>query len=170
MNRKFRFSIAALLAVIVVLVAANVWAAPKFTSTVPPPPDNGSNDKGNKDVGGGDACSGHKAIDMGTAQFSDEICSLEVHRVNDPEKEFPPAPDPLGFIGDTFKAVTATDGAPIQICYAYPPAFADKNAKLYKLNDKVTPNVWEEVKDTIIAKGQLCGTSTQGVFSLIGTK
>jgi len=169
MNRKIRFSVATLLAVVLVLVAANAWAAPKFRSTVPPPPDEG----GNIPVtggGGGDGCTGHEAIDMGTAQFSDQICGLTVDRVSDPEKQYPAAPDPLAFVGDTFKATTTSDGASVQVCYAYPPEFADKNAKLYKLNDKVTPNVWEEVQGAVIANGQLCGTSTSGVFALFGNK
>jgi hypothetical protein len=173
MNKKFRFSVAVLLAIVLVLVAANAWAAPKFNGTVPPPPDTGNNtdeDVPNTSGTGGVDCTGRKAIDMGTAEFSDEICSLEVVRVNDPEKQYPSAPDPLVFVGDTFEASTATDGTPIQVCYAYPPGFADKNAKLYKLNDKVNPPVWEEVNGAVIANGKLCATNTQGVFALIGAK
>ena len=168
MNRKIRFSVAALLAIVLVLVAANAWASPKFASTVPPPPDEGENII--PITGAGVDCTGRKAIDMGTAEFSDEVCSLEVVRINDPEKQYPLAPDPLVFVGDTFEASTAVDGTPIQICYAYPPEFADKDAKLYKLNDKVKPPVWEEVQGAVIANGQLCATNTQGVFTLFGAQ
>ena len=72
MNRRIRLSVATLLAVVLVLVAANVWAAPKFRGTVPPPPDEGGNVI--PVTGDGNGCAGHQAIDMGTAQFSDLVC------------------------------------------------------------------------------------------------
>ena len=168
MNKKFRFGAAALLAIMLVLVAANVWAAPKFEGTVPKPPEKSDNEV--KDTNSQECTEANQDVDMETAIFSDQSCALTVVLVVDPST-YAPVPDAgLEFIGDTFLVTTADDGAPVQVCYAFPPEFADKAAKLYKLNESVNPAAWEVVEDAVIVDGQLCATDTEGVFTLIGTK
>ncbi len=158
MNRSTRLTVAALLVGLLVLTAAGVWAAPKFQGTVPPPPDTG-----------GGTCAGG-TVDMGTALFTPQgtECTISVDRVGSPDSEFAPAPAGLAFVGDTFKVTIAPEGETVNVCYAYPPEFAAKEAKLYKLNEEANPPVWVEVPGAVIANGTICVSSTSGVFSLIG--
>ena len=92
--------------------------------------------------------------------------------VNDPAGEFVPAPDDLTFVGDTFTVALNPDTDKVQVCYAYPPQLADKDANIYKLNEDVNPNVWEEITspEPVIENGTFCVVSTPGTFALIGKK
>jgi hypothetical protein len=157
MNRKNRFMIAAALSLVLVLIAAGAWAAPKFQGTVPPPPDTGNG-------------TGPGIVDMGTAIFTPQCtgCTIVVELVNDPATTYVPAPDGKAFTGDTFKVTANPEDSIVQVCYAYPPEFADKDAKIYKLNEDVTPNAWVEIPGAVINNGTICVTSAVGVFSLIG--
>ena len=157
MNRKNRFLIAVTLAIVLVLTAAGAWAAPKFQGTVPPPPDTGTG-------------TGPGTVDMVTALFTIQCtgCSIVVELVNDPATTYVPAPVGLTFVGDTFKVTATPADTLVQVCYAYPPEFADKAAKIYRLNVDATPNVWVEVPGVVIGNGTICVTSAAGVFSLIG--
>ena len=163
MKRFSRFSIAVFLVGIFALIGQGVWASPVFQGTVPVIP-----------VTGGGPCDPDNPVDMGTARFTPltDTCTIDVQLVNDPAGEFVPAPDDLTFVGDTFTVVLNPDTDKVQVCYAYPPQFADKDAKIYKLNEDVNPNVWEEITspEPVIENGTFCVVSTPGTFALIGKK
>jgi len=158
MSRITRLSITLLITGLLVLTGVGVWAAPKFKGTVPPVP-----------ITGAGACP--MTIDMGTALFSCTTgISLSVVRVADPAVEAATAPDGLTFLGDTYEATITPENEMIEVCYAYPPEFAAKQAKIYKLNSEASPPVWVEISGATIDNGVICVTSSAGVFSLIGTQ
>ncbi len=110
-------------------------------------------------------------IDMGTALFSCTTgISLSVVRAADPAVEAAPAPDGLIFLGDTHEATITPENEMIEVCYAYPPEFAAKQAKIYKLNVEASPPVWVEISGASVDNGVICVTSSAGVLSLIGTQ
>jgi len=156
---KNRFLIAVILSIVLMLTAAGVWAAPQFQGTVPPPPETGET-----------TCSGGGVVDMGTAIFTpmSPVCSVKVEIVNDPAETYVPAPEGKVYIGDTFNVIANPEDTIVQVCYAYPPEFSERDARIYRLNVDVTPNVWVEIPGVDISNGTICVTSGAGVFSLIG--
>ena len=146
--------ISLILAGLLIVIGQNVWASPKDQPTVPPVA-----------LVGGQTCP--YSIDMDTALFTCFTGDMLVERVVDLEL-YPPAPDGLTFVGDLFKATTIPEGELLEVCYAYPTEFADKEAKIYKLNEASEPPTWEEVPGAEISDGQICVTTTAGIFSLIG--
>ncbi|HLA88649.1 MAG TPA: hypothetical protein VJL10_11535, partial [Anaerolineales bacterium] len=65
--------------------------------------------------------------------------------------------------------LVVTGAGPFTISYPYPAAFADKGAKIYKLNTSVTPNVWVEVPSVVNADGTISADITEGgIYTLIG--
>jgi hypothetical protein len=91
-----------------------------------------------------------------------------VELVDDPSMTYVSAPEGLIFVGDTFSLIAEPEDAIVKICYAYPTEFADKEAKVYRLNEDSAPNVWVDIPGSDISDGTICVTSTQGIFSLIG--
>jgi hypothetical protein len=158
MNGKSRFVIAVVLSLVLVLTAAGVWAAPKFQGTVPPVPQIPVT---------GDCL---EEVNMGTAIFTVQLpgCITMVELVSDPATTYVSALEGFAFVGDTFKVAGEPDDVIVQVCYAYPPEFADKDATIYRLNEDAAPNVWVEVPGTDIDEGKVCVTSAVGIFSLIG--
>lgn len=171
-------------ALVGVLVAASgVFAAPQFigwigTVRMYPAAFKGENEPGGGGGGGGDTggsggvlCDGVKSIDMGTATFlptGDAGCKLTVTLVTDPAG-LAAVPDGKAFTGDTFVVEVDPASTVVQVCYAYPTAFADKAAKLYKLDITVTPAAWVEITDAVVADGKICASVPGGgTFSLIG--
>ena len=163
MNRKNRFVIAIALSLVLVLIAAGTWAAPKFQGTVPSVPQQVPL---LPNIGG--ECL--EQVDMGTAIFMRQAtgCIVLVELVEGPAGSYVPTPDGMAFIGDTFKVTADSKDTIIQVCYAYPPEFESKSAKIHRLNEEVTPNEWVEVPGAVIANGTICVSSTEGVFALIG--
>jgi len=159
MNRQTRFVIAVALSLVLVLIAAGVWAAPKFQGTVPPVPIIPVT---------GDCL---EEVNMGTAIFTvaSTGCITMVELIADPPETYISAPDGKEFTGDTFKVTVDPKETIIQVCYAYPPEFADKQANIYRLNEDAAPNIWVEVPGMDIGDGTICVTSAAGIFSLIGT-
>jgi hypothetical protein len=161
MKHVSRLSVAISLVVLLAVIGTGVWAAPKFQGTTPLVP-----------ATGGGGCDPAKPVDMGTAVFTpaSTTCVITVELVADPASQFAGAPEGSAFVGDTFTVALTPDTDTVQICYAYPPDFADKEAKIYKFNDTANPAAWEEVTDPapVISDGTYCVTSTSGVFSLIG--
>ncbi|NOT05040.1 MAG: hypothetical protein HOP27_10630 [Anaerolineales bacterium] len=173
MNRLSRFVIAGVLALVLIAGAASVWAGPRRQGTVPLLPI----------LGGGPANDqGCTTIDMITAIFISSvpedgakyICTVNKITTPTPE-EYGPAPEGSVFYGDVFKVVVVKDGAevleiPTSVCYAYPPEFEQKEAKIYIWNLD-NSNEWEEIPDANISGDPklICVTSpTTGIFSLIG--
>jgi hypothetical protein len=166
MNKKTRFVIAAILSIVIVLTAAGAWAAPRFRGTVPQPPiqipavvpQQGNN------------CL--DTIDMKTAVFVriPEGCLIVVEKINEPDKAYVPAPEGKAFVGDTFKVTAEPVETLVRVCYAYPPEFEKKEAKIYKLNEEASPMVWGEVPGAVVENGTICVQSVTGIFSLIGNQ
>ena len=156
MNRKYRISIAAILATVLVLTAVGAWAAPKFQGTVPPPATSGT---GNSTT----------PINLGTVEVSTNCaaCSMTATVVPNPGSSAP-APTGKQFLGTAFELSVVGTG-PFNISFAYPTAFADKGAKIYKLSTAVTPNVWVEVPSVVNADGTISADVTEGgIYTLIG--
>ncbi|HQX02043.1 MAG TPA: hypothetical protein PLQ94_08030 [Anaerolineales bacterium] len=175
MNRMFRFVIAGVLALVLIVGAASVWAGSNQQGTVPLLPI----------VGGGPAASaaqGCTTIDMITALFNSSVpndgskyvCTATKITTPTPE-EYGPAPEGTVFYGDIFKVVVTKDEAevleiPTNVCYAYPPEFEEKEANVYVWNID-NSNEWEEIPDPNISGDPklICVTSpTTGIFALIG--
>jgi hypothetical protein len=159
MNRKSRFVIAVALSIVLILTAAGAWAAPKFQGTVPPVPQVPVT---------GDCL---ETVNMGTAIFSVQPsdCIKVVELVKTPAATYVPAPEGFVFVGDTFNVTADPEDSIIQVCYAYPSEFVNKDAKVYRLNVDATPNVWVDIPGANISNGTICVTSAAGIFSLIGT-
>ena len=157
MNRKYRIGIAAILAIVLVLTAVDAWAAPKFQGSVPAIPI--------IPVTGGSAA----PINLGTVVISTNCaaCSMTATVVSDPGS-YAPAPTGKQFLGTAFELSVVGSG-PFNISFAYPSAYADKGAKIYKLNTTVTPNVWVEVPSVVNADGTISADVTEGgIYTLIG--
>ena len=161
MNLKNRFLIAAVLTLALVLVSAGVWAAPKFQGTVPAVlqtfliPVTGCLEEAN----------------MGTAIFSVQPatgCITGSDLVSTPAGTYVAAPEGKTFTGDTFKLTVEPADTLLQVCYAYTPELAAKEAKIFRLNEDAAPNVWVEVPGAVVGDGTICVSSIAGVFGLIG--
>jgi hypothetical protein len=159
MNRQNRFVIAVAVSIVLMLIAAGAWAAPKFQGTVPPVPD--SPVIGN--------CL--ETVNMGTAIFTVQPpdCMKVVEWIKDPTKDkYPSPPRDVVFLGHTFVVTTEPKDAIVQVCYAYPPELAEKNGKIYRLNEDAEPPVWVEIPGAQIGNGTICVNSAAGVFTLTG--
>lgn len=166
MKNISRLTVAAVLVGILVIVATGVWAAPTFDATVPEPPVTG---EGGGDGGGntGVSTGATDTIKMGTASFTPGFNSTaKVELVKEPVA----APEGLAFVGDVFTVSTDPQDATVQVCYAYPPELADKEAKIYSLDEKADPQAWVEVSGSVVSDGKICVNSAAGVFGLIGKK
>jgi len=161
MKRISRLSFAVFCVALLAFLAQGVWASPVFQGTVPVIP-----------VTGGGACNPENPVEMGTAKFIPltDTCTITVERISGPAEQFVSAPDGLAFVGDTFTVGLSPVTDQVQVCYAYPPQFADKEASIYKLNEEVNPTVWEEVvsPQPVVEDGSFCVVSTAGTFALIG--
>ena len=179
MNRTFRFVMAGVLALLVVAGAASVWASPLRQGTVPIPPPTG---------GGGGGDTSCVKVDMINVVFTifppddkNYVCAATNVTTPTPE-EYGPAPKDTAFYGDVFKFAVTQGGVevvdmPTEICYAYPPEFEKKEAKIFIWDVdakewKVIPGDGAAVPDGGLASGdpkQMCVTSQKtGIFSLIG--
>ena len=107
---------------------------------------------------------------MGSALFIPQSaeCTITVELVADPVGSYVAAPVGKTFTGSTFKVTADPKDTLIQVCYAYPPDFENKEAKIHKLNEDAVPLVWGEVPGAELGDGTVCVTSAVGVFSLIG--
>ena len=163
MKRTTRFYIAVLLVGILALTASGVWASQKFTGTVPPPPRDDDGD-----------CS--ETIDMGTALFTplwekeeeEDNCTISVEWIGKDTGEYALPPEGLACLSDTFEVTIDPPTVLVKVCYAYPPEFAEKGAKIYKLNEEANPQAWVEVPGAEIKDGVICVISTAGYFASIG--
>ena len=157
MKRITRFSIAVLLVGILALTASGVWASQKFKGTVPPVPH----------IGGG-GCP--DTVDMGTALFTPLTgeCTMSVEWIGEDTGEYADPPEGLVCVSDTFEVTIDPPTTLVKVCYAYPPELAEKDAKIYKLNEEANPQLWVEVPGAEIKDGVICVTTTPGYFALIG--
>jgi len=158
MNRKKRFVIAIVLSMVLMLMAAGVWAAPPFKGTVPTVPPGPVTGR----------CL--ETVNMGTAilKVQKPDCIRVVRLVKYPAWRYDRAPKGKVFVGDTFSVIAKPKDAVVQICYAYPPHLAKRDAKIYRLNEEAKPKVWVEIPGAKIGNGTICVSSAAGVFSLIG--
>jgi hypothetical protein len=157
MKQITKFSVAIVLVSILALIAVGVWASPKFQGTVPPPPP----------TGGGTGVTGPQTVDMGTAMITCDNCQVTATKVADPAT-LAPAPTGSSFYGDAFTVTVTPPDAVVKISFAYPPDFAGKNVKVYKLDDKASPPVWVEVPGATIENGVISVSGTGGVYALMG--
>lgn len=178
MNKNNRLIIAAVLALLLILPAVGVWAAPKF----PGDGEQGTDPPKKKKlvveamfalpvpVTGLVNCPNPVQAHMGNAVFRG--CLIVVELVDDPAKTYKEAALPEGrmFYANTY-TVTADEQYPvIEACYAYPPEYEEKEASIYRLDTEASPIEWVEITEPIavIDNGQICVTSIAGVFSLFG--
>ena len=153
MKRATRLSLAVFVVVILALIATGVWASPKFQGTVPAVPEKNAGKCGD-------------SIDMGTALFTPlpAECTISVVRVEKPV----PAPAGLAFAGDAYQVTVEPASALIEVVFAYPPDFAARNVKIYKLNEAANPPVWVEVPGSVVTNGKISVTGISGIYALIG--
>jgi len=184
MKSMSRLTIAAVLVGLLVVIATGVWAAPTFQGTVPNPPTSGQGTGG----------SGGVNVDLGTVVITSDCTDCTVTaEVADPKKlELPgisactvmdtwcyatqddgkdPVTEGREVFGDAFE-LKIEGTATVKVSFAFPPEFADKNAKIYKLDTTVTPPVWVEVVGAVVnADGTISVDVTEGgIYALIGDK
>ena len=175
MNRKNRFVIAVVLALVVMAVAANVWASPMRRGTVPVPPVDTTKV----------SC---KQVDMIKVIFTifpldDKLYQCDATNITKPEPdEYGPAPENTAFYSDIYKFVVSLDGVEVkdiqtEVCYPYPPEYEEKEAKIYRWDVdlkewQIVPGDGANVPDGGLASGDpklMCVKSLKtGIFSLIG--
>jgi hypothetical protein len=160
MQRTTRLSVAVFLVVILALIATGVWASPKFQGTVPAVPA----------IGGGKCSDTTRTVDMGTALFTplEAVCNIEVVKIDKPAEVYAPAPAGLAFDGDTFKVTVDPATVLVEEVFAYPPDFAAKNVKIYKLNEAANPPVWVEVPGAVVASGKISVKGVSGIYTVLG--
>jgi hypothetical protein len=160
MKHITRFFIAIVLVGILALIASGVWASARFKGTVPLVPP----------IGNGNCTNPAKTIDMGTALFTAQgtTCTFKVEKVDKPAEVYAPAPAGLAFAGDTFKVTINPQTESVEIVFAYPPEFASKAIKIYRLDEAANPPVWVEVPGSVIENGKISITGSSGVYTLIG--
>lgn len=168
MKNISRLTVAAVLVGLLIVVATGVWAAPVFKGTVPNPPASG-NGGTTVETGGTTEVT---PVDMGTAVFTPDCtgCTIEVTLVED-AAALAAALEGKAFLGDTFELkINGTGSA--KVSFALPPEFADKDAKIYKLDTSVTPAVWVEVPGAVVnADGTISVDVTEGgVYTLMGNQ
>jgi hypothetical protein len=176
MSRKNRFFIAAALGIALIFAATGVWAAPTFQGVVDPLP--GSIPAIPAifpliPVTGGECLA---EVNMGTAIFRTASlapetagCIIVVELVVDAAGTYAPVPEGKAFYDDAFSVTAEPVDTLVRVCYSYPPAFADKGAKVYQLDETVTPKIWVEIPNAGISDGTICASSAMGVVALIGT-
>ncbi|MBI5944317.1 MAG: hypothetical protein HY864_08115 [Chloroflexi bacterium] len=172
MNRTIRFVIAGMLALLIIAGAASAWASPNRQGTVPVPPSFAL-------IGGENtSCATVNMVNVVFTIFPPDdknyVCAATNITVPSPE-EYGPAPKDTVFYGDVFKFIVTLDDAEVvdistQVCYAYPPEFEEKEAKVYRW--EADSKAWAMVEDGGEVSGdpkQICATSPKtGIFSLIG--
>ena len=155
MNRKYRLSIAVLLAVVLVLTAAGAWAAPKFQGTVPEPPQEGEGDSDTPIVLAG--------VKITTNCVSCSFTTSIAARTN-----LPVPPSGKEFIGNAISLNIHGDGL-ANLCFPYTPDAANKNARIYKLDHSVSPAAWVVFSSNVNADGTICAPfAGDGVYVLMG--
>jgi hypothetical protein len=157
MKRTTLLFIAALLVGLLAVTAGGAWASQSYKGTVPKP------DKQKKDK-----CP--KVVDMGTALFTPlgKKCDIDVEWIGNDTGEYALPPEGLACLSDTFEVHLDPADTLVKVCYAYPPEFAEKEARIYRLNEEATPPVWVEVPGAKTRDGVICVTTTAGYFALIG--
>jgi hypothetical protein len=172
MNKINRLIIAAVLALLLILPAVGVWAAPTFQgrapkkNTIPPI----TQAMFAIPVTGLVNCPNPVQAHMGNAVFRG--CLIVVELVDDPAKTYREAAIPEGrmFYANTYTVTTDPEYPVIEACYSYPPEYEEKEASIYRLDTEASPIEWVEITEPIavIDNGQICVTSIAGVFSLFG--
>lgn len=155
MKRKYSISIALALTAILVVVSTVVWAGPGRQGTVPEPPDEVE-------------LTPNKPVSLGTVEITSSITGRAI-RVEDPEKDFGPAPDELKFLADTVTVIIGQK-AEIKICYPYPEDTEGKDGQIYKWDKDAEE--WVILESTISGvPKQICVIDKdviEGTYSLIG--
>ncbi len=185
MNRKIRFLMAALMVIVLAFSAGSVWAAQRLVGSVPEKPAVGTSAPVPTaapllaatsiplSVGPGIPVTGMAdapgAVNMGTAIYApmDPTVIIKVTAVIKPV-DIVAQPEGMAFVGDSFLLWTSMPDVPVQVCYAYPPEMEAKQADIFKLNETLSPPVWQPVSDTTVGNGMICATITSGYVSLIG--
>ncbi len=155
MKRKYSISIAIALIAILVAGGTAVWAGSNRQGTVPVPPDEVE-------------LPANTSVSLGTVEITSSIAGKAV-RVEDPEKDFGPAPEGLNFLADAVTVVIGKE-AEIKVCYPYPQDTEEKDGQIYKWDKEAEE--WTLLKSTISGDPkQICVVDkgvTDGTYSLIG--
>ncbi len=158
-----RFLFAGLVALIVVVTSSQVWASPRFAGTIPTNPPIGTTPPlatSEPTPVPGIPVTGDKGatVNMGPAALTplDPNVSLVVTRQFLDQITQPPAG--LVFTSDAFQITASQVDALVEVCFAFPPEYVTKGVKMNKLNNSLTPPVWEEITETELVGGQLCAT------------
>ncbi len=135
MKRPFKFILAGLLALGLVLVATNAWAESRKVGTL-----GDIIDSVQKDL------SGDKTVDMGDGSFKmitlETKGYFEVVRIKTPQTFFGPLPGGLEFLSDGFHFYTNVGStAKVEVCFAYTPSDANKRAGIFVYGS----NGWESL-------------------------
>jgi len=153
-----RFAIAVVITMVLSFVAIGVWAGPGRQGTVPVPTAQAPITPGTP-------------VTLGTVQIlvSGDGVTGTATIVPDPATVFGPPPEGLVFLADAVM-ITLSQPADINICYSYPKALADKNAKIFKWDE--TTKLWVATEGTVSGDPQqICFLDKQvtgGSYTLLG--
>lgn len=166
MKRTYKLVLAALITIVLAAIGTTVWAGTK----------NGS--LGNKIHHLYRNCSQTQAIHMGDATFTllndDLRCKFEVERYKVPNTFFGPFPDGLETRSDGFNTILHySSPASLQVCFAYSPLDAGKNAQVYSYANGTLVNIGGVVQSG--PPRMLCAITTitsayNTAFVLLGNK
>ena len=123
MNRTFRFILAGLITMGLVLAATTVWAGSKNGTLGPIVHEVHQN------------CSGNKSVNMGDAVFSlttgDTTCNFVVLRTKNPQSYFGPLNNGSTIRSDGFVVNVTGVSTNVVVCFAYSPIDAKKNSTIW---------------------------------------
>jgi len=158
MKRIFRFSIAVLLVGLLMTLAAGVWAAGKqIAGTVP----NGTNCAGGSDdvfSAGNSAFTGNSARGAGSTADS-APCNPAPSEPSEPRHQVNRM---------FFSPIYKVDAGHQFVCFAYPPAFARHDVRIYAYSH----GSWQSVLSEIVGSpARICASLPVGsTFALMGKK
>ena len=173
MSRTFRFVIAGVLALSLILLATQAWAGSRKQGTVPLPPLSGQEIKCNINKGDSTWWNGTVTAEVvGPCTFNviayDSVAAAEHYGL---------PPEGKAYYAHALNVVINGTATFVQVCFAYPPEVEAKNAKVNFLKD----GKWVERQGAIVVgpPRQICYSSdsldgkfmlTGGDFALIGDK
>ena len=153
MSRTFRFAIAGVLALSLILLATQVWAGPRKQGTVPLPPNSGQGIKCNTNKGGSSWWNGTVTAEVvGSCTFNvtaiDSVTAVE---------KYGPAPEGKAYYAHVLNVAINGAATFMQVCFAYPPELEAKNARIHFFKD----GKWVEEEGKIVdgPPRQLCYSS-----------
>ncbi len=163
MKQLARFLFAGLVVVLVVATSSQVWASPRFAGTIPTNPPVATNAPLPTPIPG-IPITGDKGaeVNMGPAVLTPLDPNATITVTRQFLDEITPPLTGLVFTSDAFMVTANVLDTMVEVCFAYPPEYEQKGAKMYMLDNTLTPPDWVVVggenpdNQPEILDGQMC--------------